>query len=191
VQDQLEPAGKARPLLEHVASLLRQLVQEGRTAVRGLRTWHFDSDDLEHAIAAIPGDLRIPSTALFRVTIVGTSRPLLPAARTEVYLIAREAISNALRHSVARVIDVSFEYLPENFQLAVRDDGRGFLSEVVAAGRTNHFGLSVMKERAERVGGALRVSSGPGVGTEIVLSLPAAAAYQPDTTAPFPESPYA
>ena len=191
VQDELEPTAKARPLFEHVANLLRQLVEEGRSAVRGLRTMNFASDDLERAIAAIPGDVRIQTAAMFRVEIVGTSRPLLPAARSEIYLIAREAIFNALRHSGAGVIDVSLEYLPESFQLAVRDNGRGFLSEAISAGRANHFGLSVMKERAERMSGTLKVSSGPSVGTEIVLSLPARKVYQPVTAETSPGTPYA
>jgi signal transduction histidine kinase len=180
VQDQMAPTASARPLLEHVSNLLRQLVEEGRAAVRGLRTWQFHSHDLERAIAAIPSDLRIQSAAEFRVAIEGSSRPLKPAARTEVYLIAREAISNALRHSSASVIDVTLDYRADSFGLTVRDDGRGFLAEPVSAGSTSHFGLAVMGVRAERLGGLLKVSSGPGVGTEIVLRVPARAVYQPE-----------
>lgn len=182
VQDQMSPAATARPLLEHVSNLLRQLVQEGRTAVRGLRTWQFHSDDLERAVAAIPGDVRIESAAKFRVTIEGKSRPLKPAARTEVYLIAREAICNALRHSSARIIDVILDYDTHSFVLTVRDDGRGFVAESVSARSTNHFGLAVMVERAERLGAVLKISSGPGVGTEIVLTAPAGGIYQPEAT---------
>ena len=182
VQDEIEPTARARPLLEHVSSLLRQLVEEGRTAVRGLRSWQFDSDDLERAIAAIPNDLHIQSAAEFRVAIEGSSRPLKPAARTEVYLIAREAISNALRHSSASLIDVSLGYLPDSFRLTVRDNGRGFVAEHVSAGGTKHFGLAVMAERAERLGGVLKVSSGSGVGTEIALRVPARDIYQPEGT---------
>ena len=183
VRDQMAPTASARPLLEHVSTLLRRLVEEGRTAVRGLRTWQFDSDDLERALAAIPGDLRIQSAAQFRVAIEGKSRPLKPAARTEVYLIAREAISNALRHSSASVIEVSLDYLAESFGLTVRDNGRGFVAEPVSAGGTKHFGLTVMAERAERLGGVLKVSSAPAMGTEIVLRVPAMAIYQAEADA--------
>lgn len=190
VEAQVEPTAKARPLLEHVASLMRQLVQEGRTAVRGLRTWHFESDDLERAISAIPGDLRIPSAATFRVLIEGESRPLLPGARTEVYLIAREGISNALRHSGARVVDVTLQYSRDSFRLTVRDDGRGFVPATVSAG-TNHFGLSVMNERAQRLGGELRVASGPGAGTELVLTAPGQGVYQSGTIEESTGAPYA
>lgn len=182
VQDQLPPKAKVAPLLEHVANLLRQLVQEGRNAVRGLRIWNFDSDDLERAIGMIPGDLQIESTAQFRVAIEGEPRPLLPAARTEIYLIVREAISNALRHAQATIIEVSLEYLADSFRLTVRDDGRGFVADGTAGSRTNHFGLAVMSERAERLGGVLNVSSGIGVGTEILLSAPGQAIYRPEAT---------
>jgi ligand-binding sensor domain-containing protein/signal transduction histidine kinase len=181
VQDQLPPKAKAAPLVEHVANLLRQLVQEGRNAVRGLR-WNLDSDDLERAIGLIPGDLQIESTAQFRVAIEGDPRPLLPAARTEIYLIAREAISNALRHAKATIIEVSLEYLADSFRLTVRDDGRGFVAEGTAGSRTNHFGLAVMSERAERLGGVLSVSSGIGVGTEMLLSAPGRTIYRPEVT---------
>lgn len=59
MQDQLARDAKALPLLDHVSELLRQLVAEGRNAVKGLRTWNFDDNDLECAIASVPGDLQI------------------------------------------------------------------------------------------------------------------------------------
>lgn len=182
VQDELAPAAKARPLLEHVSNLLRQLVQEGRNTVRGLRTWGFDSEDLEHAIGTVPDDLQIESSAQYRVSVEGQPRALLPAKRTEAYLIAREAISNALRHANASVIEVSLEYLPDTFRLTVRDDGRGFGAQTVAERSGSHFGLAVMNERAERLGGVLSISSGPDIGTEIVLSAPAKAMYRPESS---------
>lgn len=182
VQDLLAPEAKARPLLDHVSDLLRQLVAEGRNAVRGLRTWKFDSDDLERAIASVPGDLQIPSTAKFDVAIEGKPRPLLPAARNEVYLIAREAIANALRHAHADLVEVYLEYAEERFRLTVRDDGRGIDTATAGERRGTHFGLSVMNERTERLGGVLTVSSGEGAGTEIVMAVPGRAIYQPDAT---------
>ena len=181
VQDQLPHDAKALPLLEHVSDLLRQLVSEGRNAVRGLRTWRFDSEDLENAISAIPGDLQIQSSTEFRVVIEGTPRALSPDARAEVYLIAREAVSNALRHAQARSIEVGLEYFPDSFRLTVRDDGRGFVADAKFADRANHFGLSVMHERAERLGAVLTVSSGAGLGTEIVLSAQGRKVYRAET----------
>ena len=182
-QDQLAPSAKARPLVERVSSLLRQLVTEGRNAVQGLRTWDFDSEDLERAISAVPNDLQIESPAQFRVFIEGAPQSLKPAARAEVYLIAREAISNALRHAQAQTIEVTLDYAADSFRLTTRDDGRGFIAESTFADRGGHFGLSVMKERAERMGASLTVSSGAEAGTEIVLTVPGRAIYRPEGAA--------
>jgi ligand-binding sensor domain-containing protein/signal transduction histidine kinase len=179
VQDQLAPDAKARPLLDHISDLLRQLVAEGRNVVRGLRTWNFDRNDLERAIASVPGDLQIESAAEYRLAVIGDARPLLPAARNEVYLIAREAISNALRHAEASTIEVTIEYLADSFQLTVRDDGLGFVAGSAPENYPNHFGLAIMTERATRLNGTLKISSGAGLGTEITLAVPAHALYQP------------
>jgi signal transduction histidine kinase len=165
-----------------VANLLRGLVTEGRNAVHGLRTREFDAEDLARAISAVPDDLQIPSTAQFRVVIEGKPRPLLPAAGSEIYLIAREAISNGLRHAQASIIDVSLEYFADRLRLTVRDDGRGFAAHSAREGRGNHFGLAVMNERAERLGAVMTLSSGVGAGTEIVLSVPGAASFRPEAT---------
>ena len=163
-----------------MSGLLRQLVDEGRNAVRGLRTRNFDADDLERAIAKIPGDLQIGSPAQFQVTIEGDGRPLRPFARNEVYLIAREAVANGLRHANASILDVVVEYLAEGFRLTVRDNGCGFAAGSASGNQTDHFGLAVMNERAERLGGTLTISSGIGAGTEVVLFAPGRAVYQPD-----------
>jgi signal transduction histidine kinase len=102
---------------------------------------------------------------------------------SEVYLIAREAIANCLRHAQASIIEVSLEYFADCFRLTVRDDGRGFVADTALEGRGNHFGLTGMNERAERLGAVMTLSSGVGVGTEIVLSVPGAGNYLPEATA--------
>jgi signal transduction histidine kinase len=182
VSDQLAPDARARPLLDHVSDLLRQLAAEGRNAVRGLRTRNFDPDDFEGAIATIASDVQIESRAQFSMAIEGKPRALRPVARSEAYLIAREAISNALRHADAASVEVHLQYLPDRFWLTVRDDGRGFVAGPLASKHSNHFGLAVMSERAERLHGVLTVSSRAGAGTEVVLSAPGREVYQPETS---------
>jgi signal transduction histidine kinase len=179
VQDQLDKDAKARPLLDHVSGLMRQLVDEGRNAVRGLRSASFDIDDLEQAIAKIPDDLRLKSSAKFKVAIEGDSCSLRPFARNEIYLIAREAISNGLRHAGASDLDVVLEYLTDGFRLTIRDNGCGFAATTASEKQRDHFGLSIMNERARRLGGTLKVSSAVGAGTEIILFAPGRNVFQP------------
>jgi DNA-binding NarL/FixJ family response regulator len=85
------------------------------------------------------------------------------------YRIGREAILNAFLHAKARRVEVELEYGDPDMRLLVKDDGGGIDPEVLRAGREGHFGLAGMRERAERIGGRLRLWSAPGEGTEVEL----------------------
>jgi signal transduction histidine kinase len=114
---------------------------------------------------------------------------LKPVVGDEVYRIAGEALRNALRHAAARQIAVEIRYEDRRFRVRVRDDGRGFDQKAVPREQPDsHFGLRGMHERAEKIGGGLDVWSKLGVGTEIVLSIPAAIAYAPSGVEPDPRS---
>jgi signal transduction histidine kinase len=94
-----------------------------------------------------------------------------------VYWIARESIANALRHSNGSSVHIALQYQKDGFRLSVRDDGRGIDWHTLQTGRENHFGLVGMSERARNIRGTLNVSSALGAGTEVVLTLPASAAF--------------
>jgi signal transduction histidine kinase len=57
-------------------------------------------------------------------------------------------------------------------RVLVRDNGSGIDPEILGAGRDGHWGLSGMRERADRIGARLRVLSGASAGAEIELSVP-------------------
>jgi signal transduction histidine kinase len=108
----------------------------------------------------------------FRIIVEGRRRPLHPLIRDEVYRIGREAIVNAYRHANAQHIEVEIDYEVKQLRVLVRDDGVGIDSSHVASGRDGHFGLSGMRERAERIGGRFKVSSRTTAGTEVDISVP-------------------
>jgi signal transduction histidine kinase len=62
-------------------------------------------------------------------------------------------------------------------RLRVRDDGAGIPQDILKAGRTRHYGLPGMRERANQIGAKLNIWSGVGAGTEIELSIPGSIAY--------------
>jgi signal transduction histidine kinase len=103
---------------------------------------------------------------------------LRPIIREEVYRIGREAVVNAFRHSSASNVEVELEYAPSFLRLLVRDNGIGIDPQVVQVGRDGHWGLSGMRERAERIGARFRVLSGASAGTEIELSVPGNIAFE-------------
>lgn len=93
----------------------------------------------------------------------------VPADRLDdALLIAREAISNAIRHAAPATLTVRVQRRDETLRLVVEDDGQGFDPERATRG----MGLENMQERAQRSGGQLTVESSPGAGTRLTASLP-------------------
>jgi signal transduction histidine kinase/ligand-binding sensor domain-containing protein len=173
---------EARTILENALDETRQALTEGRQAVQGLRTSTVETHEFSDAIKTLAEELTSDQThsggAEVRLNVEGTPRSLRPLIRDEVYRIASEALRNAFRHAEARRIELQLSYDEKGFELRVRDDGKGidpkFLTDKEPAG---HFGLRGMRERAEQIGGKLTVWSAPASGTELVLSVSGAIAY--------------
>jgi signal transduction histidine kinase/ligand-binding sensor domain-containing protein len=181
-KDCLPADSEATPILTRALQLMSQVTDEGRNAVRGLRTSHSLSLDLEEAFARIQQEFE-PLSATgaeikFRVITEGQQRPLHPLLRDEVYRIGREALINAFRHARANQIDVTLTYNSNQLRLVVRDDGCGIDPKFLRSGREGHWGLSGMRERADRIGARLQVFSSASSGTELELSVPGRVAFQ-------------
>lgn len=176
--NQIAADAPAKSLVERILKLLRQVVDEGRGAVRNLRTRQSASEALEQALAQIPRDLGVDDKIPFRLLVEGTPRALRPVVRDEVYWISREALANAFRHSGASSIEVVLEYSEDQFRLAIRDNGCGMDPDIARSGREGHWGLSGMRERAAHAGATFKVMSGGGAGTEIDVTVPGGAAYE-------------
>jgi signal transduction histidine kinase/ligand-binding sensor domain-containing protein len=176
--DYIDANSPAKPFVGRVLELMGRVIDEGRNAVRGLRLPVRESEDLEHAFAGIQQELGVARETDFRVVAEGSAQPLRPVIREEVYRIGREAVVNALRHSNASNVEVELEYASSHLRLLVRDNGTGIDPQVIHAGRDGHWGLSGMRERAERIGARFRVLSGASAGTEIELSIPGHIAFE-------------
>jgi signal transduction histidine kinase/ligand-binding sensor domain-containing protein len=173
---------EARQVLESAIDEARSALIEGREAVQGLRSSVVETNELSEAIRTLTEELADHTAhgraVEVRLTTGGTSKPLRPLIRDEVYRIATEALRNAFRHSGASCIEVQLEYDARRFELHVRDDGKGIDPKLLSdEGLPGHFGLQGMRERAQSIGGKLTVSSGPGSGTQVALSVPATRAY--------------
>jgi len=180
--DQLPEDSPSRPILNRVLELMAQVVEEGRVTLRGLRSSIDNARDLESSFARIPQELGAPSGIAFHLIVEGTPAALRSVIRDDVYSIGREAVVNAFRHSSPGRVDVQLEYAPSHLRVLVRDDGCGMDAKVLASGRDGHYGLSVMRERAERIGGRLKVFSRPGNGTEVELRVPSDIAFASGST---------
>jgi signal transduction histidine kinase len=89
-----------------------------------------------------------------------------------------EAMRNAFRHAHAQRIEVEILYGDRWLRLRVRDDGKGIDPKLLSGdGRTGHYGLHGMRERAQLAGGKLVVWSKLDSGTEVELSIPSSTAF--------------
>jgi signal transduction histidine kinase len=167
----------AKPFVVRVIQLMGQVVEEGRDAVRGLRSSYGNSDDLGTAFARIGEEFRTDQTKDYSVIVEGTPQELHPIIRETAYRIVREALTNAFRHSQGSKIEVEIEYTSRHLKILIRDNGAGIDPNVVELGRDGHWGLTGMRERAESIGGRLKVWSRANAGTEVELLIPSHVAF--------------
>jgi signal transduction histidine kinase/ligand-binding sensor domain-containing protein len=177
----------ARKTLEAVIEQARQAITDGRDAVQGLRSSTVATTDVAQAISALGEDLAasLPGNApYFAVQVEGETRDLAPLVRDDTYRIAGEALRNSFRHAQATRIEVEIRYDNSQLRVRLRDDGKGIDQNVLdGGGRSGHYGLPGMHERAKLVGGKLVIWSELNSGTEIELTIPAAVAYAKATIA--------
>ena len=110
----------------------------------------------------------------------GETPQLSPVAQMQLLGIVREGLANARKHSGAALVRILFQCRADGFfRLLIEDDGIGFEHPLDKTKPGEHIGLSIMQERAERLGCRLRIESDPGDGTRVDLTFEVA-----DTAAP-------
>ena len=162
----------ARQMMESALDHADEVLLEGRQRVHDLREADMAGNSFSENLVRWGEELAHVGPTPFSVAIVGTPRPLDPTVSSEVYQIGREALTNAFAHAFAKKIEMEITYDWAKVRLIVRDDGAGMDSEILTRGRSGHWGLSGMRERAQRIGAHLSIWSHSGAGTEIDLSIP-------------------
>lgn len=161
----------SKPAPERALPLIRRVIDKGRHVLDGLCSSAVPARGLEQALTGLADELAAEGPRL-RIWVMGRPEAFHPAIEKQIYLIAREAVVNALRHSAATSIETEVEYLPGAMRVAVRDNGSGIDQEVLRAGRASHWGLLGMRERAGNIGARLCIWSRKGAGTEVEISVP-------------------
>jgi signal transduction histidine kinase len=157
------PADQARVAREVVVEAMRRL----RMVTCDLR--EPPVENLEKALIKYLESVRADAEVVLHVS--GNEEYAPPPVLDEVFLILREAVSNALTHGAPRLVLIGVGLDPGELSAWVLDDGCGFVpgAERPAAAGT---GLASMRERAALVGGRVTVSSTPGQGTGVELRIP-------------------
>jgi signal transduction histidine kinase len=160
-----------RRAMEQLSGWLGQATQEGRAALKSLRTSTEETNDLAESLRRMTEECACDRSIAVSVSVMGDQKDLHPIASDEIYRIAYESIRNACEHSRARELEIILTY-GQDLTLRVSDNGIGMESVVLTKGRDGHFGLRGMRERAERIGSKFTLNSSPNSGTVMTLVVP-------------------
>jgi signal transduction histidine kinase len=156
--------------LEATRANLNEAIRDVRAYVVGLAPENLRRAGFARGLTALLGELRAGREAEFDIKIDDEAAALLtPEQSIEALQIAREAVSNALRHGRATRITLRMHKGDGEVCLLVQDNGAGF---DVSRGREGGHGLVNMRARAERIGASLRVTSAPGEGARVLATVP-------------------
>jgi signal transduction histidine kinase/ligand-binding sensor domain-containing protein len=175
---ELEALAMGAPSHDGVASDLRRLrrqvdrsVRDARASILELRRHPMGTPRLADSLAQLADETETRHGVRPTVAVVGR-RPdnASPDVDLQLFRIAQEAVTNAVRHGRPTRIDIRVSYDERQVALTIADDGCGFDAQAQTSTPSQdreHFGLVTMRERAEHVGGGLRIESAPGTGTTV------------------------
>jgi signal transduction histidine kinase len=156
--------------------LARSLTRQGQTDVRqsvwGLRSRAGEKFDLVNALNINSRQIVNGAGIEIQIATTGQTQPLSEVFEENLLRIGQEAITNAVKHSEAKSVNVELLFGPQKVALQIKDDGKGFVPETCAGPNEGHFGLLGIRERAERMGGQASITSIPGKGTCIRVEVP-------------------
>jgi signal transduction histidine kinase len=169
-----EPVLSADDVVESLESLVNAVEEESRRAIWNLRARALGGDDVAKGLARLHDEFArsgMLRDARLTVSSSGPCDDVDAMVAAELLQVAREALTNAVRHAKPSEVHVSFD-VDDEVRLCVYDDGVGFAyapSELVAGG---HYGILGMRERLRRLGGVLVIDSAFGQGTTVLATVP-------------------
>jgi signal transduction histidine kinase len=160
----------AKDQIENLRELARAAVLEMRSLIFELRPAELESDGLLPTLQKHIDVVRRTTRREIELREDGYERQST-AVEKELFRIAQEALNNAIKHSQAGRIEIELTLREGRLKLVVSDDGVGFDPSDQQI-RSRRLGITSMEERAEQIGGELRIESTVGRGTRVVLEAP-------------------
>jgi two-component system sensor histidine kinase DegS len=170
--DKLSPPHKKR--LEKLRQQAAKIMDGVHRFSQDLRPSVLDDLGLLPALEWLTSDLTEHFGIAVEMKVVGSARRFSPEVELVLFRIAQEALRNVWKHSGAKKARVTLEFGDGKGILTVKDEGKGFklpekIDDLTLAGK---LGLAGMQERAQLIGGSLKLQSAPGKGTTVTLEVP-------------------
>ncbi|MCL5962538.1 MAG: GAF domain-containing protein [Chloroflexi bacterium] len=162
---------RAKDELERSRGVLEDSVKELRRCIYALRPVHLEGTGLSQAVERIATEFAEQNELELFLELDPISK--LPSRiEAAVFRVVQEALNNIRKHAQASRFAIQLKLCEDQVHLVIEDDGVGFDSDGNETGRTGHFGVPQMKERAGELGGYLVIKSSPGEGTTIEAWIP-------------------
>lgn len=168
----VSPSADVETALFHInraCMLARDSLAEARRSVWALRPTVLEQETLPAALSHLVEELTTGTALHAEFAVHGLPQILPTEIETDLFRISQEAMSNALKHAQAHSIQMTLTFSPQRVQLSIEDDGQGFDPYTPAP---QGFGFISMRERTERSGGEFTLTSNPGHGTKVQVTLP-------------------
>ncbi len=166
--ESVEALGTATEQLDRVRELVDMTLEEARAAIGDLHPPALADLGLAAGLAGLARDL--PGV---EITLNLADDRLPEHVEVALYRIVQESLQNVVKHAGASHVRVAFSVRDGRAQIEVADDGVGFTVPDAEEATEEGYGYWSMRERAELVGGTLRVASRPGAGTTVTATVPA------------------
>jgi two-component system sensor histidine kinase DegS len=165
--------------LSHLKQIARDTIRDARNMIRDLHFGVTGQDGGFAALADYLEDLELETGVAHTFRITDPTPHLSPARESLMIRIIQEAVINAHKHAAADRIEIIVSSTSGGIEVLVQDNGRGFEVDTALAQsrRRGRFGLVGMQERAQLLRGTLTITSRPGQGARIRLSLTAEACH--------------
>jgi signal transduction histidine kinase/streptogramin lyase len=163
---------RAREQIEQIAGTASQAITEVRQIAYNLRPYHLDEIGLTQSLEELVERVANASPIKFASGIDNINDLCPKDSAINLYRIVQEGLNNVVKHSGASEASLLVRRNAREIEVAIEDNGKGFVTAGGAAKRRAGFGLTGLSERARILGGTLTVESAPGRGTTVRLRLP-------------------
>ena len=160
-----------RQRLERALDQADQSLREARQMIVNMRIPALDHNTLPEALQTTMAKMMSGAPVLFQFDVKGHARQAPHDVEANLFLIAREGVTNSLNHARATRIWLALSYTREELHLTIEDDGKGFDPKMALA-KTGHWGFRGMHERARQIDATFDVKSALGRGTTIDVGVP-------------------
>jgi signal transduction histidine kinase len=160
--------------IDHISSTIDQSIHELRRIMADLHPLALSELGLEGALRQNAQALQRETGITCHFQTEGVPRRLSPSQEIRIYRIVQEALNNVRKHARATEVNIRLQFRPNDVLAEIRDNGKGFDLSRATESRTPSGGMGLlnMKERAELLGGSLKIETGPEAGTRVILTVP-------------------